>query len=268
MSSAACARAPEAPTTVVVVVPPSPGTAAAAATSEEAKALTCPANMVFLAGGTMRSGNRTRAVADVCLDVTEVTAGAYSACVDRGACSDSDLECDDAWTYKRPALLDHPINCVSWAQADRYCRAQGKRLPSWEEWEWAAQGRTDQRRFAWGDAEPATDQICWSLGRSLSTTCPVGSHPRGRSAQGVDDLFGNVWEWLSPAMRNGAPNVARGAAWQNDSMSMLEGENAGSFVPGFVRNDVVGFRCAYDGGRPRPPSIDPGSEPDEPPPDP
>ena len=266
VSGAACTPRPDRPTTVVVVVPPSTGSAAAAAPPDEPKALVCPANMAFVAGGTLRTGTRVRAVADVCLDVTEVTAGAYGACIERGACSDADLECDDAWTYGKPELADHPINCVSWAQADRYCRSQGKRLPTWEEWEWAAQGRDEQRRFAWGDADPAPGQICWSLGTTLPATCPAGSYPQGRSAQGIDDLFGNVWEWLSPAMRSGVPNVARGAAWQNDSLSMLEGENAGSFVPGFVRNDVVGFRCAYDGGRSRP-SYDAGGEP-EPPPEP
>lgn len=257
-----CTREPVGPATVVVVVPPSSGSAAAVAPPEEVKALVCPAQMAFLAGGSLRAGSRSRAVADFCLDVTEVTAGAYSACVERGACNASDLECDDAWTHGRPELAEHPINCVSWAQSDRYCRAQGKRLPTWEEWEWAAQGRDEQRRFAWGDTEPAPDQICWSQGKTQATTCPVGSHPAGRSAQGVEDLFGNVWEWLSPAMRNGAPNVARGAAWQNDTVSMLEGENAGSFVAGFVRNDVVGFRCAYDGGRARPPAPDATSEPE------
>jgi sulfatase modifying factor 1 len=206
--------------------------------------------MAFIAGGELRAGASVHRLTDYCMDTTEVTAAAYALCVERAQCGDDGVECDDAWTYRRPQLREHPMNCVSWAQADRCCRASGKRLPTWEEWEWAAQGRNDRRRYVWGDTAPGPDQMCWSLGVSRSGTCPVGSYPASRSPQNVDDLFGNVWEWLAPQHRSGVPNVSRGASWQNADLSMLEGDNAGSFVPGFVRNDVVGFRCVYDGDRP------------------
>ncbi len=200
--------------------------------------------MAFLAGGAMRSGDRQVRIDDFCLDLTEVTAGAYGLCVERGGCDGDDLACDDAPTYKRPERVDHPINCVSWAQANRYCRFEGKRLPSLEEWEWAAQARDEGRRFAWGDEEPAPDQLCWSKGTARTGTCPVGGFPGSRTPQGVDDLFGGVWEWLSPEVRDGVPNVSRGGCWQGDTSDLLEGINSGAFQPGFVRNDVVGFRCA------------------------
>ena len=257
-----CPASAPPPQTVVVVVPTSTSTAAEVVPTEEPKVLDCPGQMAFLAGGELTVANdKRRQVADFCLDVTEVTVSAYTMCVERGACTADDLECDDAWTYNRAELADHPINCVSWVQADRFCHSLGKRLPTWEEWEWAAQGRTERRRFPWGDTEPVPDQMCWSLGAQHATTCPVGSYPTSRSAQGIDDLLGNLWEWLAPQVRRGVPNVARGGAWQNADLTMLEGENAGSFVPGFVRNDVVGFRCAYDGGRSRSPDPPPDDAP-------
>lgn len=200
--------------------------------------------MIFLAGGAMRLGQKSLQIADYCLDRHEVTARDYRACVERGACDDEGLECDDKWTYGKPELDDHPINCVSWQQASAFCRAAGKRLPTFEEWEWAAQGRGEGRRFAWGADEPQPDQMCWGKAAKPAGTCPVGSYPQARTPDGVDDMFGGVWEWLGPEERNGAPNIPRGASWQNDSIDTLEGENAGNFVQGFVRNDVVGFRCA------------------------
>jgi sulfatase modifying factor 1 len=240
----ACASPPP-PAPVVVVVPIAP-TAAPAPSAEEAPPVVCPPDMIHLAGGPMRLPPRSLQMPDFCLDQREVTAGDYAACVERGGCDEEELECDDVSTYKKPELASHPINCVSWKQASKFCRDVGKRLPTFEEWEWAAQGRTEERRFAWGATEPAPGQICWARG-SQGGTCPVGSFPQSRTAQGIDDMFGNVWEWLSPAERRGLPNVARGASWHNDSLDTLEGENAGGFVQGFVRNDVVGFRCAHGG---------------------
>ncbi len=243
-----CSPAAPAVPTVVVAVP----TGAPAQTSVPVAdpPLACPVGMAFLAGGVLRAGSRTLPVTSFCIDLTEVTASAYAACVDRSACDDVELACDEAPTYKRADLAEHPINCVSWSQADRYCHAAGKRLPLFEEWEWAAQGRDEGRRFAWGADEPANDQMCWSKETTRSGTCAVGMFPASRTPQGVDDLFGGVWEWLAPEVRNGAPNVARGGCWQSDTLDMLEGENAGSFRPEFVRNDVVGFRCAASPDQP------------------
>lgn len=240
-----CSPKPPPPPPIVVVVPTAPVTAAAP--PEEAAPVSCPAEMILLAGGVMRSGDRSVSLSDYCLDQHEVTAGEYEECVRRGLCDDDGLTCDEAFTYKKPELSDHPINCVSWKQANRYCRAAGKHLPTRDEWEWAAQGRTQARRFAWGDGEPTSSMLCWGRASGNLGTCPVSTHPASKTPEGVDDLFGNVWEWLSPPERDGIPNVARGASWHNDSVDTLEGLNAGGFTAGFERNDVVGFRCALGG---------------------
>jgi formylglycine-generating enzyme required for sulfatase activity len=88
-------------------------------------------------------------------------------------------------------------------------------------------------------------------------TSPVGSFPKGKSSWGIQDIAGNVWEWVGdwygPYEANESSNpkgpgggeerVIRGGSW-----------NAG--VPGWVRpswryraaptmrTHGIGFRCA------------------------
>lgn len=226
---------------VVVAVPTTPPAPKPAPIAAPPPA--CPVGMALVPGGSMAVNGRAIVIEDFCLDITEVTAGAYALCVGRGACDADELACDEAPTYGRAELQAHPINCVSWEQANRYCRAEGKRLPTFEAWEWAAGARDERRTFAWGGDPPGEADLCWSRGAIRTGTCSVGGFPASRTPQGVDDLFGNVWEWLAPETRDSAPNVARGGSWQNDTLDMLESDGAGAFLPGFVRNDVVGFRC-------------------------
>src|SRR5690606_19045128 len=58
----------------------------------------------------------------------------------------------------KPGRGDHPINCVSWHQADRFCAAQGKRLPTEAEWEMAARG-LDRRPYPWGHEPPSAARL-------------------------------------------------------------------------------------------------------------
>jgi formylglycine-generating enzyme required for sulfatase activity/serine/threonine protein kinase len=164
-----------------------------------------------------------------CMDLHEVTAGAYKACTDVGKCrrpapgvewpkiSPADRELySPICTFGDEARQDHPINCVSWQMADDYCQGAGKRLPSEAQWEYATRG-PDGRVYPWGDEEPtalhlnACGKECSTWGKQhgtllealypaddgFATTAPVGSFPKGRSRFGPYDVVGNVWEWTS-----------------------------------------------------------------------
>src|SRR5690606_8199662 len=105
-----------------------------------------------------------RSVNDFCLDLTEVTAWAYAQCEAEGGCAPA---ADTVWwpgidekerdttselcNAGRRDREQHPINCVTWSQAQAYCRWRGARLPTEAEWAWAATGGADRRVYPWGD---------------------------------------------------------------------------------------------------------------------
>src|SRR5205814_8984271 len=129
------------------------------------------------------------------------TASTYAACVSAHQCSTDDLRCNPgspAATFAAPGRENYPINCVSFDQASAYCSAQGKRLPTADEWEWAARGGAGAHSFAWGNGPPS-DQVCWSGTTKRDGPCPVGSFPSGDAPGGLHDLSGNVWEWTASA---------------------------------------------------------------------
>ena len=179
------------------------------------------------------------------LDVTEVTVAAYSACVSAGQCSAAATD-QEACNYGKSDKANHPINCVDWRQAATYCNAQGQRLPTEEEWEYAARAGHEGRTYSWGSAEPAF-QLCWSGVSKREGTCSVGSFAKG--AFGLADMTGNVWEWTSsaysPYRRSPAKNtrVYRDGGWRNARPSDFRAAARDPLAPS-EHFPVLGFRCA------------------------
>ena len=89
----------------------------------------------------------------------------------------------------------HPVVWVSWFDAANFCQWTGKRLPTEKEWERAARG-TQGQAYPWGNTfERDRANLPNKIGSKVALS-KVGTFPKGASPEGVEDLIGNVWEWI------------------------------------------------------------------------
>ena len=119
-----------------------------------------------------------------------------------------------------------PADRVAWFEAKKYCELVGLRLPTEEEWEYAARGGT------MGALYGELDGIAWYEGNSGGKRHAVkGKKP---NAHGLYDMFGNVreWTWIKRL---------RGGSWRDDPRRI---SSTGRLAK--TRYDSNGFRCLGD----------------------
>jgi len=135
----------------------------------------------------------------------------------------------------------HPMTNISWQQARGYCLAQGKRLPTEQEWEKAARG-TDGRVYPWGNTY---ELVVLNAANRFNETTAVGQFKEGRSPYGLYDMAGNASEWTESG-NNGA-KVFRGGSWGSPPQDVRTASK-NTLAPA-QRVADLGFRCAKDGPR-------------------
>ena len=133
----------------------------------------------------------------------------------------------------------HPVVNVSYDDALAYARFKGARLPSDQEWLYAAFGPSNYN-YPWGD--DFSPCLCNVRESRKGGTTPVGSYsPQGDSVFGCADMIGNVWEWTSTSIDvDNELFLALGTGWDHYSHQREIPLNS------WYRNHSVGFRMVKD----------------------
>jgi formylglycine-generating enzyme required for sulfatase activity len=170
-----------------------------------------------------------------------------------------------AWPGDKPPAdrVLHPVTLVRWEDAAAYCAwlssetGRTVRLPTEAEWEKAARGGVDGRRYPWGDRidrNLANFLIDPALKSSRGTTAGGSYPPNG---YGLYDMSGNVWEWVQdwysphyyassavenpPGPPSGRMRLVRGGSWLVADVRMLACSHRHK-VPPDTYSYGIGFR--------------------------
>jgi sulfatase modifying factor 1 len=174
-----------------------------------------------------------------------------------------------------------PVEQVTWVQAAVYCNARSKdeglkpcykeetsecdfnadgyRLPTEAEWEYACRAGSD-KDYSFGADERKLGDYAWFAGNSDGKTRPVGQ--KKPNAFGLHDMHGNVAEWCNDIFARdyypksppdnprgpakGERYVLRGGSWKS-AADALRSFHRLAEDPGFsdacLARDAIGFRC-------------------------
>ena len=160
-------------------------------------------------------------------------------------------------TVPGDALARKPVTQVSWFAASAYCEAQGKRLPRWYKWEYAA-AASDTSPDARADATWRQKILDWYAKSARGTLPDAGASPP--NYYGIRDLHGVAWEWVEDA---GGMLVSDDGREQGDGSGKFCGAGAATFeqkenyamlmriamlssMKASYTSSSMSFRCASD----------------------
>ncbi len=218
----------------------------------------------FLMGSTENTGRaderpqRKISLSAFAIDVFEVTNKQYLRFVEATGHKAPSNPYGPGPLSEMQGVLKLPVVQVTWYDAFDYCHWAGKRLPTEAEWEKAARGPKG-RIFPWGDALPRPKQANFGIDwQHVNTLRGGGSFPEGQSFYKVQDMAGNVREWVQDwyhpesyinakqinptGPSDGILKVIRGGSWHHKGRGLrAAARDKGGFA---LKTDGIGFRCA------------------------
>jgi formylglycine-generating enzyme required for sulfatase activity/serine/threonine protein kinase len=227
------------------------------------------AELISIPGGTLEMGRADGTlpegpahlvvVKSFAMDKTEVTNAEYAEFV-----HEKNHPAPSHWAGDKPAAGTEmlPVVNVSYSDAIEFARWRSKRdsvtyrLPTEEEWEYAARGGDQGNLYPWGST--------WEEGGAgvrdprVIVPKPVGSYPKDKTRWGLLDMEGNVYEWTSSKASYYPGNtqqvkpetktwiIIRGASFSTDSELKLPLTFRNWYDPK-LKNNLVGFRLVRQG---------------------
>lgn len=159
------------------------------------------------------------------------------------------------WIEKIIPGDDYPIVGVSWYDADAYCKWKGKRLPTQDEWEFAARSKI-RRKYPWGNNHPDGERgnfadvnsgVPWknsAYNDGYASLAPINSYPEGATPEGVYNLGGNAREWTATVNKKNKTAIAKGGSFENAFDDMMAADQRQFKLDSI--NNTLGFRCVCD----------------------
>ncbi|HYJ88402.1 MAG TPA: SUMF1/EgtB/PvdO family nonheme iron enzyme, partial [Pyrinomonadaceae bacterium] len=232
---------------------------------------TVKADMIMIPGGTFQMGRNDGprdlsefpahrvTVPSFFMDRTEVTNSAYAEFL-----RNSNHPWPTHWKSSEPPIGEEllPVSNVSFEDANAFANWRSTRdnmtyrLPTEQEWEYAARNGDQSDLYPWGDEWKDNHAVL-----NEPAAAAVGSMSAGKNRWGIDDLIGNVWEWTSSKLGpypgfpgEVPPNKAdwitfRGAGYNSDPSrkDLPISSCVRSAGPPSLKRPMLGFRLVRPG---------------------